>query len=804
MTDVTPQAARGARFWLAFAFVLILLGGFAFGIVPRLRVETNLLALLPATDENRVQLDAVKKFADRSSRELVFVVGTAERDRLRATGAAFAGALAKSAAFARVDYVVDDRYITAARAERAMRNSLLSTRQRAQLEQRDTAALERDALRAAYTPLGFTRPFGISDDPLGIASTAFAEALPGAGRARLEGDILVVHGEDRHWTVVRATTDQDPYRTETQAKVSVAIDAARAAALGTAADAQIAGSGVILHAAAAASKAQAEVATFGGVDLLAVVILIVLVFRQLRPLLATLLTLGIATVAAISACQLVFGQVHILTLTFGTSLIGVSVDYALHYFVNRMPSRSGETTPHNIVPALILGCTTTVAGYMTLLVAPIPGLRQIALFSAVGLASACAVVILLYPGALAAFSTLFRRLRLERDRPPRAVPRWVAGLAEIRTAALLPRSAWWTLVSVLLLVTLWGLSQLTPRDDVRALQRPPPELVAAEKRVRTLLGVGFDTRFVLVTAATPELVLQRLESLEPVFAGLEHAGRIQGHMSVSPSLVSLARQQHDRALLEQQVYGPDGALTHVMQKLGFQPTIIAARRSAFEATRGRSLTPELWLASPLSAPVRHLWLGALGADDAAVVLLDGNTAPDAVRAAVESVAGVRYVDQVADISSVLGEYRRIASWLMLVVIGVMIVCLFVFYRSGAAVRTALPAAAGLALTVATLGFLHEPVNLFHVLSLLLVLGLGVDYAIILREGRSQQAVLAVFLSMTTTLISFGLLGFSSVPFVRSIGITVALGVAYTFLIAVASKPRHEGAHEGPAHEGAGL
>jgi predicted exporter len=174
-----------------------------------------------------------------------------------------------------------------------------------------------------------------------------------------------------------------------------------------------------------------------------------------------------------------------------------------------------------------------------------------------------------------------------------------------------------------------------------------------------------------------------------------------------------------------------------------------------------------------------------------VVLLDGNTDADGVRAAVESVAGVRYVDQVADISSVLGEYRRIASWLMLVVIGVMLACLLVFYRSGAAVRTALPAATGLALMLATLGFLHEPVNLFHVLSLLLVLGLGVDYAIILREGRSQQAVLAVFLSMTTTLISFGLLGFSSVPFVRSIGITVALGVAFTFLIAVAGKPRHD-------------
>jgi len=307
--------------------------------------------------------------------------------------------------------------------------------------------------------------------------------------------------------------------------------------------------------------------------------------------------------------------------------------------------------------------------------------------------------------------------------------------------------------------------------------------------VRSLLGSGFDTRCVLVTAPTPEMVLQSLEALQPVFEKLVTAKAIKAALSVSPSLASGQRQRGDRELLARYVYGPGGALARVMQRLGFVPAAIEARRAEFTAADGKWLTPELWLESPLSAPVRHLWLGALGEDDAAVVLLDGDTAPDAVRAAVEVVPGVRYVDQVADISHVLGEYRRIASWVMLVVVTVMLACLLVFYRNAAAVRTALPAVVGLALTLATLGLMHEPVNLFHVLSLLLVLGLGVDYAIILREGRNTHAVLAVFLSMTTTLISFGLLGFSSVPFVRSIGITVALGVAYTFLIALAAKPR---------------
>ena len=202
-----------------------------------------------------MQLDAVKRFADRSSRELVFVVGTASRDELRATGLAFADTLKGSGAFARVEYLVDDRYIAAARAERDQRTALLvDAAPRAARARRPARRWSAKALRAAYTPLAFTRPFSISDDPLGLASAAFAEELPGTGHARLEGDILVAEDETRAWTIVRATSAGDPYRTETHAKVMAAIELAKVAARKAAPDAEIAGSGVILHAAAAAGE----------------------------------------------------------------------------------------------------------------------------------------------------------------------------------------------------------------------------------------------------------------------------------------------------------------------------------------------------------------------------------------------------------------------------------------------------------------------------------------------------------------------------------------------------------------------
>src|SRR5215216_949740 len=116
MIPARPQSARSWQFWLALALVAVLLACTAI-LIPRLRIETNLLALLPSTSENQLQLGAVRRFAERSSRELVFVVGTAERAKLRDAGLAFADALRKSGAFARIDYRVDDRYLAAARAE---------------------------------------------------------------------------------------------------------------------------------------------------------------------------------------------------------------------------------------------------------------------------------------------------------------------------------------------------------------------------------------------------------------------------------------------------------------------------------------------------------------------------------------------------------------------------------------------------------------------------------------------------------------------------------------------------------------
>ena len=67
------------------------------------------------------------------------------------------------------------------------------------------------------------------------------------------------------------------------------------------------------------------------IEIAGTILLIVGVFRRLSPLLLNLLALGVGIAVAFAGTFLIFGEIHVAALLFGTSLIGVAVDYGLHY-----------------------------------------------------------------------------------------------------------------------------------------------------------------------------------------------------------------------------------------------------------------------------------------------------------------------------------------------------------------------------------------------------------------------------------------------------------------------------------------
>ena len=734
-------------------------------------IDSDILAMLAERSDSNVVGLAQTRLADSTARRAIVLVGGGDLSgALRAADASYA-ALARSTAFASIEYRLNPAHVRDLRDfYTPYRTFLLTPEQRAALQAGDSANLIDQALRGFYSPVGGPGRLPFKDDPLQLFSSWQLERVA-ATRLRPLQDRLAVADGERYYVALLLEIAGSAFDQQTQQRFSAALDEARRAAAG----AEVLSAGMVNFAAAVHSQAEREVSLIGNGSTLGIVLLILAAFRSVRPLLLALLPIAIGCVAAIAVCSWLFGRIHVMTLVFGSSLVGVSVDYGLYYLchVRREDDRARRFARlRYLMPGLSLALGTTVLGYLTLAIPAFPGLRQMAVFSAVGLLAAWLTTVLWLPwlarNGLLWQAWLPRALEALRNGGARWHGRRAMGYALLLSIG-----------------TGWGLTRLSVNDDVRLLQSIPPQLLAEQQRVAELAGAASRAQFLLVQGATPDAVLQIEESLRAEFEPLRERGLLGQYQAVSLWVPSQQRQQEDHRLLAQRVYAAGGWLDQLGQKVGLPPAWLATSREAFAAAV--PFTLQTWLAAPASAAVRHLWLGRLGEQYVSVVALQGlkgQAGSSAVREAAGRVAGVTWVDRAADYSQLLANYRR--EMTKVAAVAYLLVFAILVWRYGrAAGRVVAPTVCATLITLGLLGWLEVPVNLFTVLALLLVLGVGIDYGIYMQEDHVRQdraAWVGVSLSALTTLLSFGLLALSQTPALQTFGLTMLLGVGLSWLL----------------------
>src|SRR6185503_10600125 len=312
----------------------------------------------------------------------------------------------------------------------------------------------------------------------------------------------------------------------------------------------------------------------------------------------------------------------------------------------------------------------------------------------------------------------------------------------------------------------FGGSRLAVQDDIRLLQNPPPQLIEEQVRLSRLLDAPAPAQFFVVRGATSDAVLQREEALKERLEPLIDKKIINGYQAMSNWVPSLRAQEARRQLVEQKLLGDHGALAVLAPRIGADGRWVAATRARLRAAEG-NLTPGDFLKTSASEPVRHLWLGQLEGGQASIVALRGVNAASLplLRQAGSGLEGVRFVDKVGEISAVLARYRNYMTWVVLLSYFAVYGLLYPRYR-GATWRVVAPTTLASVLALALLGLAGQGLQLFHVLALMLLLGVGVDYGIFFQEHPSRRdpiGWLAVVLSALSTLLSFGLLGLSKTP-----------------------------------------
>jgi len=641
------------------------------------------------------------------------------------------------------------------------------------------AEFEAKSLRASLervkgvlaTSLGIANKDLLFDDPTSRVRR-IVETL-GAGRT-----IALRHGvwfsRDGASALLVARTKATGFDLDAQADALDAIRRWVAAPGGRSAALRVDMSGPGVFAVAARDQIRSDMVVLTTAASILVLVILLAVMRSATMIVALGVPLVLGIIGGIGAVQLIFGNVHGITLTFGATLLGIAIDYPLHMACHAAGRGNADAVARRIWPVLRLSALTTSAAFLPFVLSSFPGLAQLGVMSMVGLLVAAAATRWLLPRLIKPQARVF---------VPALPWRLLTGgrrarVLQASALILIAGGAAWAAVSG---ARLW-------EDNLARLSPLPAKQLHLDRALRAQLNVPDTRHMIVIHGANAEAVLQKSERVAAHLNQLRRTGALAAFEAPSSYLPSVQTQLRRRALL------PDEAV--LRQRLSTALAGLPFRKDAFDgflrdvaaARSGKPATPET-LTETLSQRLNAMLFESRGRWHAMIVFGGGPIPVRELRAAPAlASAGGRLLDLKQEADALVAGYRsETLSWLAIGGVLSILVLGIGLRRPRAVLGVIAPVALTVTATGSILILTGTPLSVFHLLALLVVAGIGLDYALFLQQHGDDgedgdNTTRAVTLCGLTTVGVFAVLAFSSLPVLHSIGLTVALGTALMLIV----------------------
>ena len=729
-------------------------------------LSANLMALVPGDAPDALQLRAEQRMQEPLNREILVLVGSADRQQAINMAQQLGEQWQASGLFEQVQWNLQADLPALREQLLRGRLAMLSAADREQLIAHPDAFIEQ-RVQALFDPFTGFSLVPSQDDWLGLTGR-IQNSQPQRGAVQLDigSGALMAHADGKQWVLLRARTQGNAFDLTLPMQVAALLEQSRAQAATQQVE-LLAASG-LLYAASGQQQASREITWVGGGATVGILLLLLLAFRRWRVLLAFVPVLVGMLFGAV-ACVAFFGSMHVMTLVLGSSLIGVAVDYPLHYLSKSWSLKPWRSWPalRLTLPGLSLSLATSCIGYLALAFTPFPALTQIAIFSAAGLVGA-------YLSAVCLLPALLNGVVLRPAQWPLNVAQCLLNARQ----ALLKKVPTPALLALLLMFCAAGLWQLNSKNDIRQWVSAPPQLMTQAQAIARITGYQPTSQFFLVRADSEQQLLERQAALSERLDALIGKGTLQGYLALNQLVSPPREQQRLRAALS-------ALPRHWQPLLALGVPLPALQNELAQLQALPEQRIDAALNGPLAEPWRLLWLGRDADGVAAMVSLQGLNDASLLREQARDLPGVELVDRLGDLNSVFAATQISAAELKLLSCALIVLLLIAPFGLGGAVRiVALPLLAALC-SLASLGWLGQPLTLFSLFGLLLVTAISVDYAILMREhiGGAAVSLLGTLLAALTTWLSFGLLAVSSTPAVSNFGLSVSLGLAFSFILA---------------------
>ena len=733
-------------------------------------VRNDMTSFMPraATPEQRLLMNELR--AGPVARITLVTLGGASQERLAELSKRLAARLRAGGAFVRV--ANGEQLFDATERERLFRyRYLLSPAVRAERFSVDalrTALGER--LRELASPVpSFDRPW-LAQDPT-VEMRTMLNAWRGQAQPRsLRGVWFDAEGQR---ALLLAQSRAAGFDLDAQERAQQAI---REAVGDASIELSMSGPGVF----AVTSRVviRADIRRLGIAAAIVAIVILLVSYRSIRLLLIGGLPLLSAVVAGVVAVDLIFGAIHGIVLAFGVTVIGVAIDYPIHLFSHLNAGESVRRTLAGIWPTVRLGAITTAMGYLAMSGTDFPGLTQFATFTVAGLLAAAACT----------------RWGLTGLLPERYVPKYSSPIADWYARSPPPGRIWGRLLvfaGVAALVILVSRDHAPWEDDIAALSPIPESVMARDRSLHAMLGVPDPNHLLLVRAPDAQAALRASEALarslrqlaaDGVIGSFEHAARYlpsaRTQRERQRSLPEAERLSNDLALALAGTPFKQGAFSPFEKAVATARTLPPLLPRDLEGT-----ALGLRLRSTL-LPVDGGWL--------ALITLAGVKDPQALRSHLSRYQNqeLLYLDLKRATRSLMVDFREHASTRVLWGILAIVLVLWLGLRSARrTLRVLVPGFVAVIIDVAVLRSTGELLSLFHLVSLLLVVGISIDYGLFFSRGDADAGMRGrTFHGLTVCVLStvsvFGILATSRLPVLNAIGTTVAVGVALSFVAAM--------------------
>ena len=585
-------------------------------------------------------------------------------------------------------------------------NNLLSSNTYNLLKQKEYSKVAGNSLQMLYNPV-MTPLASLENDPF-LLLTDYIMSLSNGGQ--VNGSVFY---NGKFYNIVMLEVDTDfalsPNLLNDEVKKLIDLQEEFSNS-----DVKIYMTGTPIHSYYASSRAMVEINIMCIISALFVIGLIYFYFKSLKPVIPVAISIGLGILAGFFVTTEVFKSIHILTFVFSTTLIGICVDYSLHYFAG------GK----KIFKSLTVSLLTTVSAFFILLFSEFVLLKQIAVFTITGLVCVYLIVTLFYP------------LFIKEPYKIRAL--------SFDVAEKLKKY----IVVFVVLVSIFGLLRVKFDDNIKNMYVPSKALLQAEKLFAEVVKANNKTSFLIVKGKNIEEIL---ENEEKITSDLEKKG-IE-YQALSKFIPSEKRQNENR-ILRHRLY--ESELNTYAQFLN--------------DSQKKNLLNTDFKDGYLHLDSDFEFLKSF--------LLDKNTSVIIVSDDVEGALNLQ-----RDISAQIAKCRVLCVKLLLPIFVILLLILSWIYNLKGAVKIIMPSFLATGFVFGVLGILNQPVNLFNIMAIFLIIGFGLDYSVF-RYGGEKESREAVLISCLTTVVSFALLACVSFKLISSLGLVLSVGLIVSYILSL--------------------